>query len=110
MKSIILFACVVALHVVSVISSDDVSTCKCWPDFEPELTKGHYHCRGLKHKRLFECNDPQPPLCKCTVNGGEITLDLGESHCLSVDDEGRRCNNHEEFDDFFARNPHMRIH
>ncbi|KAK9869202.1 hypothetical protein WA026_002952 [Henosepilachna vigintioctopunctata] len=110
MKSIILFAFVMTLYLVGVESIKDKDKCKCWPDFVPEIFVGHYHCRGLKHKRLFECNEPQPPLCRCIVNGKDIFLDLGESHCLSVKEKGHRCENDDEFDEFFANNPHLRIH
>ncbi|XP_045480631.1 uncharacterized protein LOC123685090 [Harmonia axyridis] len=110
MKSIILFAAVVAMYLAGVESIEDKDKCNCWPEFEHELLDGHWHCRGIKHKRLFECNVPLPPLCKCKVDGREVLLDLGESHCLSVKEEGRKCENHDEFDEFFALHPHLRIH
>ncbi|KAL3286042.1 hypothetical protein HHI36_000555 [Cryptolaemus montrouzieri] len=110
MKSLFLIAPLLVLLLAVARAVETEEDCKCWKDFVPELHVDHYHCRGLIHKRLFDCNEPEPPLCKCTVDGKQITLDLGETHCAGMKNAGKNCDNDQEFEEFFKQNPHLKLH
>ncbi|KAK9869201.1 hypothetical protein WA026_002951 [Henosepilachna vigintioctopunctata] len=111
MKSVfVVAAAILVISLASVKAIEDEKDCKCWKDFVPELHIDHYHCRGLKHKRLFDCNEPEIALCKCTVDGKQITLDLGELHCAGLKTGQKECDNHEDFAEFFEKNPQLKLH
>ncbi|XP_045480621.1 uncharacterized protein LOC123685080 [Harmonia axyridis] len=110
MKTVLLVASFLILSVAFTNAVDDEADCKCWKDFVPELHIDHYHCRGLKHKRLFDCNEPEPPLCKCTVDGKQTVLDLGEVHCAGIRGAGKDCDNVAEFEELFKKHPQLRLH
>ncbi|XP_044266027.1 uncharacterized protein LOC123012214 isoform X1 [Tribolium madens] len=82
--------------------------CKCWEDFKPEKVENGdtYYCRGEKNHRIFGCNEDKPPICQCEKDGKTISLDLGETDCLSVDlQNGRWCKNRKEFEEYFKKHP-----
>ncbi|KAJ3647387.1 hypothetical protein Zmor_019266 [Zophobas morio] len=95
---------VVATALASVTWEGD---CHCWDEFYKFSKNGVYFCKGIKHNRVFMCNDVKPPICKCEVDGHIISLDLGETNCLSVVQglAGVWCHNKKDFEKYFSTHP-----
>lgn len=78
--------------------------CKCWDGYEAiKSLSGSYYCRGRNINKLFRCNEDKPPICKCSINGKEINLELGETNCFF-----QICENEEEWEMFRQKSTEFR--
>lgn len=58
--------------------------CVCWEGFKVEKEGNDVFCKGVKNNRNYPCGTEKPPICTCIEKGSgkEVTLDLGETHCI----------------------------
>lgn len=103
------------MFLASPTQSDESVNCKCWEDFEPEKEGEEWFCRGKKNHRIFGCNEEKPPLCICKENGGvDVTLDLGEINCISIEDPKKyksiNCEPKNEWEEYLKKHPEKRIY
>ncbi|KAJ8925951.1 hypothetical protein NQ315_009804 [Exocentrus adspersus] len=106
-------AIIFALAVLAAAENPNGSlNCRCWEDFKPEKEGNSWFCRGTKNYRIFACNEEKPPLCTCMTNGKPTVLDLGETHCISIDVpyDSLNCEPESEWKAYFSRHPEKMIY
>ncbi|KAL3286039.1 hypothetical protein HHI36_000552 [Cryptolaemus montrouzieri] len=106
MKFLLALVCLMVLFSTFECTSP---ACGCWKDYEPSTEAGKAVCRGTKTGRLFDCNEPDIPICKCTHDGKVVERDLGHTDCALVNGN-KDCDNAADFEDFFKRHPEHRIY
>lgn len=96
---------------VSCKTEDSDDNCTCFEEFVPQREDDHWVCIGTKHRRRFRCGEEKPPLCICTANGNNVTLDIGETRCTSKNQtfDGIFCSPMDQWDNYFRKYPFKRI-
>ncbi|ENN70817.1 uncharacterized protein LOC125504762 [Dendroctonus ponderosae] len=87
------------------------SSCKCWQDYQAEIGESGLQCVALDQFHVMPCNMPKLPKCECSGGISNILKDESGTWCTKYTkgEEQMRwpCENAQEWDDFFQKNPNL---